>query len=625
MNSLYILLFLLAVFSVGSIQNVQGGGSESEESEALLINGSYHKIILETSPSVLHVDTNKVDFNVTTVNDDTQQIVTNVQYKIQVFDNAQNLILDFNAYSPDEKLTTTVEPNPDVNFLGKMTNDGIWIGSVASPLIIEAPLFLEGGLVDVRITIISIDSQPVSSSDGDTFKVLLTMGQFIPFTVEIDDTTFDLMFATYFDRIKQFDYNPANKKIVALMPFNWDRTFIESVPFVHAEYYIPKSIDIFNNHEIILTVNDIAYFGTIDRSGDDEIVVHFLLSSSKLLKLLEDIPLDQHDKMVFGIQSGKIRDVEKEDALLENGDRIVVLSTQEDWKFYLSLTPAGKINPGNTVDLNLEFRDPVTNTVIPQITYDADVFLNGKVIESTRGLETPNGLDTIKINFAEIGAAIVRISNVNNFDTSGEFSFRVSEPVKNFTGNHFVDVMGGSSHPGCETNNLCYVEPSLMIGPNETVVWNNKDAVAHTATSGAPGTGYSGVFDSGIIGAGSKFSFEFESQGVFEYYCTLHPWMRGTVTVDNDSGPVVPEWFKDNAAWWSDGRLSDADFVNGLEFLISQDVIDVPKDISISETSGEAIPDWLRTNTAWWSDGILSDSEFLKGVEWLIANGMINV
>ena len=51
--------------------------------------------------------------------------------------------------------------------------------------------------------------------------------------------------------------------------------FIESIPFVHAEYYIPKTVDIFENHEIILSVNDISYFGTIDRSGDEEIVVHF--------------------------------------------------------------------------------------------------------------------------------------------------------------------------------------------------------------------------------------------------------------------------------------------------------------------------------------------------------------
>ena len=34
------------------------------------------------------------------------------------------------------------------------------------------------------------------------------------------------------------------------MPFDWNEDFIESIPFVHAEYYIPKTVDIFENHEI---------------------------------------------------------------------------------------------------------------------------------------------------------------------------------------------------------------------------------------------------------------------------------------------------------------------------------------------------------------------------------------
>ena len=101
------------------------------------------------------------------------------------------------------------------------------------------------------------------------------------------------------------------------MPFNWNEEFIESIPFVHAEYYIPKTVDIFENHEIILTVNDISYFGTIDRSGDEEIVVHFLLSSSKLLKMIDDVPSDLRDVMIFGIESGKLEKFKKVMRLLK--------------------------------------------------------------------------------------------------------------------------------------------------------------------------------------------------------------------------------------------------------------------------------------------------------------------
>ncbi|MFQ5497609.1 MAG: plastocyanin/azurin family copper-binding protein [Nitrosopumilus sp.] len=619
MNQKHLLVFSISLV-LGSVPVVYAGGSESD---VLFINDNYFKVKLETNPSILEGDENQINFNITTINDDLQQVVSGVEYKIEIFDSQGNLIVDFTAFSPDEKLETIIIPSQNLNFSGQNTENGVWLASNLSPLSIEAPVFLEGGLVDVRITILSIDSEPVSGNDT-TFQILFTMGEFIPFSVEIDDTTYDMTFATYFDKIEEFHYDAENKKLTAQMPFDWDKNFIESIPFVHAEYYIPKTVDIFNNHEIQMSVNGISFFGTIDRSADDEIVVHFLLSSKKLLKLFEEIPSEQNDKMFFGIESGKKRDVQKKDASLEAGDKVIVLSSEEDWKFHLSLTPKGKINPGNDLTLHIEFHDPITNTLITQNVYDLDVFLNGKIIESKKGLDAYDGTDSVIINFDQTGAVIVRISNVNNFDTSGEFSFKVTEPKEELSGDHFVDITIGSSLPGCEKDDSCYVPSSLNVEPNQIVLWNNKDSSAHTVTSGAPDIGASDIFDSGIIAAGSKYSFKFEKQGNFDYFCTLHPWMIGTIKV-GATEPLVPDWVKNNAAWWSDGQINDSDFATGLEFLIKENVIDVPKDISSKVTSESTIPDWLRNTAKWWSDGMLSDSEFLKGIEWMINNGVIKV
>ena len=278
--NLFLLSFLFLILIFSSIQIVYGGGSGSEESDVLFINQNYYKIKLETNPSILEENENQINFDITTINDDTGQVVSSVEYKIEIFDGQGNLLVNYDAFSPDEKLETIFMPNQNLNFLGETLENGAWLASSNSSLTIEAPLFLEGGLVDVNITILSIDSESVSGKDT-TFQILFTMGEFIPFSVDIDDSTHDLMFATYFDRIEEFHYDNKNKKLTAQMPFNWDKDFIESIPFVHAEYYIPKTVNIFNNHEILLTINDISYFGTIDRSGDDEIVVHFLLSSKK--------------------------------------------------------------------------------------------------------------------------------------------------------------------------------------------------------------------------------------------------------------------------------------------------------------------------------------------------------
>ena len=623
MNFKFLVSFLSLILIFSSFQIVYAGGSGSEESDVLFINQNYYKIQLETNPSILEGNENQINFDIITINDDTGQIISDVEYKIEIFDGQGNLIVNYDAFSPDEKLETLFVPSQNLNFLGEIVENGAWLASNNSPLTVEAPLFLEGGLVDVNITILSIDSESVSGKDT-TFQILFTMGEFIPFSVDINDLTHDLMFATYFDRIEEFHYDDNNKKLTAQMPFNWNKDFIESIPFVHAEYYIPKTVDIFNNHEILLTVNDISYFGTIDRSGDEEIVIHFLLSSKKLLKLYDEINLDQNDKMIFGIESGKKRDVQKKDASLEDGDKIILLSTEEDWKFHLSLTPKGKINPNNEITLHVEFHDPITNTLISQIEYDLDIFLNGKSIESLKGLYTSDGRDSIKTTFDNVGSVIVRISNVNNFDTSGEFSFRVSEFKNDLTGDYKVDISSGSSLPGCENNNSCYAPSTLSVQTNQVVLWNNVDSVAHTVTSGTPNVGVSPVFDSEIIPGGEKFSYKFENQGIFDYFCTLHPWMVGTISVA-DSKSTVPNWVKNNAKWWSDGTISDSDFAMGLEYLIKENVIDVPQDITSQGTSENNIPEWLRNNAKWWSDDLLSDSEFLKGIEWMISNGVITI
>ena len=623
MNLKFLVSFLFLILIFSSIQTVYAGGSGSEESDVLFINQNYYKIKLETNPSILEGNETQINFDITTINDDIGQVISGVEYKIEIFDGQGNLIVNYNAFSPDEKLETVFVPNQNLNFLGESLENGIWLASNNSPLTVEAPLFLEGGLVDANITILSIDSKSVSGKDT-TFQILFTMGEFIPFSVDIDDLTHDLIFATYFDRIEEFHYDDNNKKIIAQMPFNWNKDFIESIPFVHAEYYIPKTVDIFNNHEILLTINDISYFGTIDRSGDEEIVIHFLLSSKKLLKLYDEIPSDQYDKIIFGMESGKKRDIQKTDASLEDGDKIIQLSTEEDWKFHLSLTPKGKINPGNDITLHIEFHDPITNTIISQISYDLDVFLNGKIIESKKGLETPDGRDSVMVSFDQIGSVIMRISNVNNFDTSGEFSFKVTESQEIISSDYTVDIVTGSSLPGCENDNSCYIPSSLNVQPNHVVLWNNKDSVSHTVSSGTPDIGVSAIFDSEIIPGGEKFSYKFENQGIFDYFCTLHPWMVGTISV-SDSKLLVPDWVKNNAAWWSDGTISDSDFATGLEYLIKENIIDVPQDITSQGTSENNIPDWLRNNAKWWSDDLLSDSEFLKGIEWMISNGVITI
>ncbi len=94
-----------------------------------------------------------------------------------------------------------------------------------------------------------------------------------------------------------------------------------------------------------------------------------------------------------------------------------------------------------------------------------------------------------------------------------------------------VNVPEGSGVPGCEETNECYVPYEIVVAVGGQVIWNNVDTAAHTVTSGNPADGADGKFDSSIFMSGTTFSNTFDEVGEYEYFCMVHPWMKGIVQV----------------------------------------------------------------------------------------------
>ena len=77
-----------------------------------------------------------------------------------------------------------------------------------------------------------------------------------------------------------------------------------------------------------------------------------------------------------------------------------------------------------------------------------------------------------------------------------------------------------------EISGFAFVPATITIPVGTTVTWFNKDSVAHTVSS------REGVFDSGNLSGGATFSYTFDQNGSFEYYCKIHPYMNGEVIVE---------------------------------------------------------------------------------------------
>jgi len=97
---------------------------------------------------------------------------------------------------------------------------------------------------------------------------------------------------------------------------------------------------------------------------------------------------------------------------------------------------------------------------------------------------------------------------------------------------HTVDVPAGTSVPGCEETNSCWSPADITINVGDTVEWDNVDTAAHTVTSGSPADGPSGIFDSSLLMADATYAFTFEDAGEYDYFCMVHPWMVGSVSVN---------------------------------------------------------------------------------------------
>ena len=81
-----------------------------------------------------------------------------------------------------------------------------------------------------------------------------------------------------------------------------------------------------------------------------------------------------------------------------------------------------------------------------------------------------------------------------------------------------------------------YEPTNLEVKKGSTITFLNNDAVPHTATSTLDELGsltpsiYDG-FDTGLLKVNEKSEITLDEEGTFNYFCTIHPFMQGSLTV----------------------------------------------------------------------------------------------
>jgi len=172
------------------------------------------------------------------------------------------------------------------------------------------------------------------------------------------------------------------------------------------------------------------------------------------------------------------------------------------------------------------------------------VFIDGNPSNVEHGLQTlsipPSGGAIVDMYFPDAGGknpfvnhafAYASIGAVGVFKvgSSGQTSTTSTSTATQTTSSPQTGSVGVAINAGSALNTTSvYFSPptiTVVIGVNNTVIWTNDDSAEHTVTA------TDGSFNSGSIEPGQTFAYTFTAPGTYTYYCTIHPWMRGTVIV----------------------------------------------------------------------------------------------
>ncbi len=211
------------------------------------------------------------------------------------------------------------------------------------------------------------------------------------------------------------------------------------------------------------------------------------------------------------------------------------------------------------------------------------------------------------------------------------FDYALSQSTRSY-----ISDLGSISIDQSEYQRPKYThEPTQLSVSGKISNYNRTEPASLTITS--PG---GAVFENQIFPARDG-SFSFHSQltkdyapGMYEVRIHYNEITIGPATFkiisdgesqDKKDIQKVPEWIRTNAEWWSKDKISNNDFVKGIEYLINNGVIKVPPATEGTESGSTEIPSWVKKSAGWWADHTISTGEFLRSIQYLIEHGIIRL
>jgi len=296
---------------------------------------------------------------------------------------------------------------------------------------------------------------------------------------------------------------------------------------------------------IIIAIAAVGYFGTLPTGPSSSL-------SSEIQTLQSEINQLSHNDTLL---SSKLSSLPEVDQVPQTRNIRIEWSNTENAgqdRFFESTIV---VNQGDNVSITFIANDTDAHTFTLESPYDFQI--NGTVpgtldyLKNETPFTTPatNNSPGVKVfgtpgNVTGTGSFVAKYAGIFEYFciyhvALGMFGYLIVLPNEAYTatsqstGNTTVsttatqsvrvDMKGAAGNPNSPGFNPASI--TVVIGVNNTVIWNNDDSVPHTVTAD------DGSFSSGNLNPGDSYSFTFTTPGTYAYHCSYHSWMKGTVIV----------------------------------------------------------------------------------------------
>ena len=123
---------------------------------------------------------------------------------------------------------------------------------------------------------------------------------------------------------------------------------------------------------------------------------------------------------------------------------------------------------------------------------------------------------------------------------------------------------------------------------------------------------------------GTGLDYDPTYAGIGSAIIEIGPGSTTTIPTVPEKTPI-PSWIKNNAKWWAEDTIDDDSFIQGIQFLIKEDILKIPSTIQGSSSSSNEIPTWIKNNAKWWAEDTIDDDSFIQGIQFLVKEGIMRI